>query len=155
MSAIDQPRTAPKEILMDADGYILPGQLSALASPPPAPPEAMTPTEPVQPPAAPREIRLDEAGYIVQPTAVEKPAPPSVPSAGEVWTLVQNYRDFGQFSARQNIQKALVARDEETARLRERLARWEAAVGATLETVEEVEAGGGTAAATTPTPAGG
>jgi hypothetical protein len=155
--------SAPREIAVDEAGYVLPGQLGALAPPPPAPPGAMTPAEPDQPPAAPREIMLDDQGYIVQDRAVEKPPAKGTPSASETWALVQTYRQFGQYAAAQNVQKALVARDEETAALKALLARWEAAIGVPLETVEEIErqqvvgeagraAGGPTA---TPTPAAG
>jgi hypothetical protein len=93
---------------------------------------------------------VDEAGYICQPAA-PPPPPPTVPTAAEVWTLVEAYRQFGQFAARQNVQRALVARDEETARLRAELTRWQAAVGYDLEEVEKIEAGGGPAT----TPVGG
>jgi hypothetical protein len=138
------PHPAPREILTDADGYIVASQLATLAPParPPAPPglaEPMGPTGPEAP--VPRQaIRVDEAGYIRQPAA-PPPPPRGVPTAAEVWTLVQNYRQFGQYMAGQNVQNALRARDEETARLRAELQRWQAAVGCSLEQVEEIEAG--------------
>jgi hypothetical protein len=106
---------------------------------------------------------VDDQGYLVREMTVEKPPAVSVPNAGEVWALVEAYKNFGQFPARMRVQEALRARDAETANLKALLARWEAAVGCSLQQVEEIErqqvageagrAAGGTA--TTPAPAGG
>jgi hypothetical protein len=158
MSAIDRPRAAPKEIAVDSEGYIIdPGALAPGMAPAPRPPAPPGPPEPAGP-AAPREIRVDPQGYIISEKAAEKPpVAPTVPTAGEVMQIAEVYRTFGQFSARQNLQRALLARDQETANLKALLARWEAAVGVPLERVEEIESGraGGGTAATPPTPAAG